>query len=196
MDLNGRINLERITILLLDSNHLGMEILGQIFGAFGARNVHRCTKVADAADLLKTNEIDLIVASDTLDVDDGYDFVRWLRRQGGNQNIYAPVILVSGHTKRSVVGKARDCGANFLIAKPISPQVMLERIIWVAREKRPFLETDDYIGPDRRHHEATEAENKGRRRNDRKVLEEAGPAEETPGGAPEGATPDNEGVAA
>ena len=179
MGLNGRINLERISILLLDSNHQGMDILSQIFGGFGARNLYRCTKVSDAADFIKNGEIDLIICSDVLDVDDGYDFVRWLRRLEGNPNIYAPVIMVSGHTKRSVVGKARDCGANFLLAKPISPQVVLERVMWVAREKRPFLETDDYTGPDRRHHEATAAENKGRRKGDREALAKAQAAAET-----------------
>src|SRR3954462_4934439 len=107
MDLNGRINLERISILLLDSNYQGMDILGQIFNGFGARNVQRCTKVADAIELVKSTEIDLIVCSDVVDVDDGYDFVRWLRRLDGNPNVYAPVIMVSGHTKRSAVGKAR-----------------------------------------------------------------------------------------
>jgi hypothetical protein len=28
--------------------------------------------------------------------------------------------------------------------------VLLERILWVARDKRPFVECESYVGPDRR----------------------------------------------
>ncbi len=45
---------------------------------------------------------------------------------------------------------ARDCGANFIITKPFSAKNLLERIVWVARDERPFLEVGDYFGPDRR----------------------------------------------
>ena len=48
------------------------------------------------------------------------------------------------------MAKARDCGANYIIAKPITPKIILERIIWVAQSTRIFLETESYIGPDRR----------------------------------------------
>jgi DNA-binding response OmpR family regulator len=57
------------------------------------------------------------------------------------------VILVSGHTPPSQVFKARDAGANFTIAKPITPKIVLERILWAAKEERQFIECDSYLGP-------------------------------------------------
>jgi hypothetical protein len=48
------------------------------------------------------------------------------------------------------VTKGRDCGASFLVAKPIVPRVLLDRVIWVARENRVFIECSTYSGPDRR----------------------------------------------
>ena len=50
--------------------------------------------------------------------------------------------------------RARDCGANFILARPLSPEVLLERILWIAREKRHFISCSSYVGPDRRFHEA------------------------------------------
>ena len=76
--------------------------------------------------------------------------MRWLRRSGLEPNAYAPVIMTAAHVRRSKVSEARDCGANFLITKPFSAGVLLERIVWVARDARPFLEVGDYFGPDRR----------------------------------------------
>lgn len=167
MDPNSRINLERISILLLDDAPQGLDILNQVFNGFGARNINRANSVGAARQHVMANEVDLIVATDQLSEASAYDFVSWLRRMEGNANVFTPVIIVSGHTRRANVGKARDCGANFMVAKPLSPRVMLERVIWVAREKRPFLEAGDYVGPDRRHREAAPEDNKGRRKNDR-----------------------------
>ena len=65
---------------------------------------------------------------------DGYDFVHWLRRSGLKPNAFTPTILVAGHTPRDKVEKARDCGANYIVAKPLTPLVLLERIVFVSRE--------------------------------------------------------------
>jgi hypothetical protein len=54
------------------------------------------------------------------------------------------------------------------VAKPISPRIIMERLIWVARENRQFLQTDSYAGPDRRFHDEGLPEGvPGRRREDR-----------------------------
>jgi DNA-binding response OmpR family regulator len=146
-----KINLEKASIMLIDANNQGLDILTQVFAGFGARNPHRCSSAREAAELLKKVEVDLIVIEADLPGEmDGYDFVHWLRRSGMPQNAFAAVILVSGHTRAENVARGRDCGANFIIVKPISPTVLLQRVIWVAKENRQFVEAESYVGPDRR----------------------------------------------
>ena len=54
-----------------------------------------------------------------------------------------------------------------MVAKPITPKVLLERIFWVAREDRAFIECDTYVGPDRRFkHEGPPPGTDGRRKDD------------------------------
>jgi len=36
------------------------------------------------------------------------------------------------------------------LKKPVSPQVLFDRILWVARVPRPFIDAGVYVGPDRR----------------------------------------------
>ncbi|MDP1778605.1 MAG: response regulator, partial [Brevundimonas sp.] len=76
--------------------------------------------------------------------------VRWLRRSGLEPNAFVPVIMTAAHIRRSRVTEARDCGANFIVTKPFSATTLLERIVWVSKDERPFLEIGDYFGPDRR----------------------------------------------
>jgi len=43
---------------------------------------------------------------------------------------------------------------------------MLERIVWVAKEGRPFLFSGTYVGPDRRFRDGGPPDGIGRRRED------------------------------
>jgi DNA-binding response OmpR family regulator len=146
-----KINLEKASVMLIDANNQGLDILTQVFAGFGVRAPHRCSSARDAAELLKKVDVDLIVCEADLPGEmDGYDLVHWLRRSGMPQNAFASVILVSGHTRAENVARARDCGSNFIIVKPLSPTVLLQRVVWVAKENRQFVESETYVGPDRR----------------------------------------------
>ncbi len=117
--------------------------------------------------LLRERTFDLVISATNMAGVDGYELVKWLRRGALEANRYLAVILVSGHTPPSQVFKGRDAGANFTIAKPITPKIVLERILWAAKEDRQFIECEAYLGPDRRfENDGPPAGAKGRRRED------------------------------
>ena len=162
-----RVNLSRASILLLDDT-LGLEILNQIFYGFGARTLYRSRTATEAQEVIAVTSLDLIVTEAAFDGQDGYGLVRAVRAGAyGDTNRFTPIIVLSAHTDSSKVASARDCGANFFVAKPISPQIIMDRLLWVSREKRQYLEADHYVGPDRRFHDAKTPEGvAGRRRTD------------------------------
>jgi DNA-binding response OmpR family regulator len=163
----ARFNLQRASVLLLEPTQMGMNILVQILVGFGARSMNRCETVAEAEQAVQKAEFDLMVVDAMGSEGAGYDFVHWLRRSNIQPNCYAPVLLTSAHTPNGAVSRARDCGAHFIIAKPLTPISVLERIIWISREGRRFVECDSYIGPDRRFkNEGVPAGMEGRRRDD------------------------------
>lgn len=165
LDPKAWINLEKVSVLIADSNSTSLQIMRQVLAGFGVRRPLTCATADEGLELASEHEINLVVANDVLGDTTGYEFIRALRRRSSDHNAFAPVIMISGHTKRANVAAARDCGANFVVAKPISPQVMLERIVWVAKEGRPFVEAGAYLGPDRRFHEG-EGDKPRRRRGD------------------------------
>ncbi|MBO9544076.1 response regulator [Caulobacter sp.] len=164
---SARINLERATVLVLDDNGASLDILSQVVSGFGVKQLYRAETVADAQALIRTKTFDLIVSDVQMPVTDGIEFIEWLRREGGETNRYIPVILLTGHTRTSQIFKLRDAGSNYVVAKPLTPKVLLERIFWVAREERQFIECDTFIGPDRRFkHEGPPPGTDGRRKDD------------------------------
>ena len=143
------INLTGAVTMVVDDSSFAAEITSGALLGFGIRTRYSCRNAADAMRILSEAEIDLLVVDCDMDGMSGFEMVEWLRRSGP-PNAFVPVIMTAAHIRRSMVAKARDCGANFIITKPFSAASLLERIVWVARDGRPFLEVGEYFGPDRR----------------------------------------------
>jgi len=164
---DDRLNLANTEVVLADGHSEGLDLLTQMFAGFGVMKPHCRASGQEVMDLSQKRDINLYVIDSALSDMPGYDFVHWLRRSGLNPNAVAPVIMVVGHGKSSDVIRGRDSGANFVVRKPAPPLVMLQRIMFVARDTRQFVQSPGYCGPDRRFRIlGPPAGQKGRRRDD------------------------------
>lgn len=161
-----RLDLRSARVLCVDETVQGLDILAQILMGFGVQNVVRAQFSDDARDLLTSQIFDLVLV-DAGKAGDGYELIYWLRRTNLQPNRYAPVLVLSGYTPKSQVEFARDAGSSFVVTKPISARTLLDRIFFVARANRPFIESSSYVGPDRRFkNDGVPAGGPGRRAND------------------------------
>jgi DNA-binding response OmpR family regulator len=163
-------NLQKTNILLADADAMGQSILSQILAGFGARNIVRCEDVSEVRRQLKAQSFDLVLIDPASFGPEGYEIIPWLRREVPPPRAHVAVLVVTGHTEHNRVGQVRDAGASFVVSKPLSAAVLLERLLWLSRETRPFVETSSYAGPDRRWHDAPlPASVEGRRVKDREL---------------------------
>jgi hypothetical protein len=88
-----------------------------------------------------------------------------------------PILIMSSDTREATITGARDVGANMVLAKPLSPASIYDRLAWVAFHPRQFIDTETYFGPDRRFKIEGYAGGVGRRKGDKvvEVAEEVGP---------------------
>ncbi|HYC73880.1 response regulator [Brevundimonas sp.] len=147
------INLTGAVTMVVDDSTFAADITSSALLGFGIKTRFSMRSAAEAMEVLSETEVDLLVVDCEMPGMDGFELVHWLRRSGP-PNAFVPVIMTAAHIRRSMVTRARDCGANFVITKPFSASRLLERIVWVARDGRPFLEVGEYFGPDRRFREA------------------------------------------
>ena len=138
--------------MVVDDSPFGLDLTCQALRGFGIRTSYACQSAAEAMHILSEQPIDLLVVDCEMPTVNGYELVRWLRRSA-KTNAMVPVIMTAAHICRSKIAEVRDCGANFVVTKPFSASTLLERIVWAARDTRPFLEVGDYFGPDRRFRE-------------------------------------------
>lgn len=145
------VNLTKAAGLVLESSANGADFFAQILKGFGFADVLQASTCEGALRQASGRTIDIFVIEQRLaSGEDGCKFVEALRRTRHAPNCWAPIILTMGHVRSSDVARARDCGANFVVTKPISAEALLRRILWTGRERRAFIDAETYLGPDRR----------------------------------------------
>lgn len=150
MSAQDRVNLEQSTVLLIDDNPQALDMLSSVFQGFGVKEQIKCASATAAVRIIQHRAVDLIVIDCADPEMDSYAFARWLRRETPAPMRFTPIMLLTGHASQSKVQEGRDCGVSFVVTKPLTPAVLLRRILWLAGDEREFVESENYVGPDRR----------------------------------------------
>lgn len=145
-----RLAMKGVQPLIVDDNVQSLDLVCAILMGFGINKTVKCGSAAEARDLLLVRVFDLVIVDCEMPDEDGYALVRDIRSDPQGPNFTVPILMMSAVTPKSKVETARDDGANFTIAKPVSPTTLLERMLWVAQSNRVFISDPGYCGPDRR----------------------------------------------
>lgn len=76
--------------------------------------------------------------------------IQSVRRSELGDNPFVVVLATTWRRDGSIITQAVDSGADDLVARPISTNVLGERIRLLVERRKGFVVTSDYIGPDRR----------------------------------------------
>lgn len=147
---NTDLNLKGLSLLVADANLHFQHLVKGILHSFGARRIETASSGKVVLNRSRSEVVDLLICDCYLPGMDGFALVREIRFEEKNPNRFTPIIVLTSHTQLHNVERARDCGANLVLVKPISPKLLYERLLWVAEDPRPFVIGPDYVGPDRR----------------------------------------------
>jgi two-component system, chemotaxis family, chemotaxis protein CheY len=154
--------LEYTRIMVVDDNRSMLVLVRALLRGFGCRDVIEATDAAEAFEAMRSSQIDLLITDMAMRPLDGAEFARLVRTASDSPNPYVPIIMMTGHSDRHHVAAARDAGVNSFLVKPISARTLYAHINKAAQDKRGFVKTRTYFGPDRR--VKTDADFKGPRR--------------------------------
>lgn len=145
------LNYEPITVLVVEDSLPMHGVIRLILSAMRIKDSRFCITVDEAIEKVKERLPDIIITDWVMEPRDGGDFLAWLRTAEDSPNPYIPVIVLTGYSEKSIILKARDCGANAVLAKPVSVEGLYKRFQIIVNNPRPFVRTQDFFGPDRRH---------------------------------------------
>lgn len=135
--------------LIVDDNAHMRAIVAALLHALGVARARQASDGAEARAMLAEWRPDVIIVDQNMRPVSGTEFARALRRECG-PCYDAPIIMLTAHTERSIVEAARDAGIDEILAKPISARALMQRLNAVTHERRGFVRTHYYVGPDRR----------------------------------------------
>lgn len=150
MDIDIDVDLGPIIALVIDDNRYARSFIKTALQSFGLRTIHEAADGPAALDLLGRETVHLVIVAQDLSPMSGIDFTRAVRGGESVGCIDIAIIMVSTESSRETVVLSRNAGVTEFLVKPLSTESLFRRVRNVLVNPRPFVQTADYTGPDRR----------------------------------------------
>lgn len=157
-------NFSRMQLLLVDNSPFMRGTVRQMCRSFGFLEILEASNGQEALNHLNNSAIDIVLCDWMTDPLDGFELTRLLRSSPTSPNPFVPIIILTSRSEMTTVTKARDIGVTEFLAKPISAETLLGRLIHVCEKPRSFVRCPGFFGPDRRRRTDDGAQQAGERR--------------------------------
>lgn len=148
--MSAPLDIQNLSFVIADEDKHMRGTISGILRHFNCRNVKEAETGPDLLALLDSFQPDIIMTEWDLPEKPGIQIVKEIRDSAESPHRMKPFIMISAHSKKFEVEKARDCGVNEFLVKPINSNSVYARIVSVITAPRAFILTDHFNGPDRR----------------------------------------------
>lgn len=148
---NRIVKLSDVHVLLADTRAHIRNALKVALAHSGLNHIHHASAVPHVTEAIGHSFGPDILICD-MDMDDGAacHLVTALRHNDLGRNPFLCIIGMSWSPTPAAVNQAANSGVDHLIAAPVAPKEILDRISAMVFRRAPFVVTADYVGPDRR----------------------------------------------
>ena len=144
------VDLSRITALIIDDSRYARSFIKTALQSFGIRTILEAADGPSGLEILRQKAVQLIIVDQDMAPMSGVDFTRYLRSGDLVSCIDVSVLMVSGDAAKEVVVEARNAGVNEFLVKPVSTDSLYRRVRNVLVNPKAFVQTPNFVGPDRR----------------------------------------------
>lgn len=131
-----------LKILLVEDAGTMRKMEAKILGQVGFTNIVEAVDGKDALAKLASEEgFGLVISDWAMPNMDGLELVQWLRGQDKFKNL--PFLMATGHGDKEYVAKAKEGGANGVVAKPFTPDELknaMEQAFGIKQEAAPKVD--------------------------------------------------------
>lgn len=151
--------LSQTRVLVVDDNAALRGVLRVSLQAFGCPRVIESGTVAQALEILKTQPVDLVITDWKMKPRDGIELVGSIRSPMTSPSPGLPIIMLTAYDGTDRIRQARRVGVNAFLIKPVTAAALAACLRDVLAGESDIVETDSYVGPERR--QATRMEQSG-----------------------------------
>jgi len=143
-------NFKNLEILFVDDNKNMHLIVKHLLMAMDITKYKSCLNGNNAIKMMQKSPPDIVITDLKMESLNGFELIERIRRGDGGIDPYVPILVLSGQTELETVVKARNAGATEFLAKPASVGSLYDRLAWMVDNPRPFIKSEEFLGPDRR----------------------------------------------
>lgn len=141
---------ESVNLALGEPNPHLRQSLKLALSARGLTKITDCHSMETVEQMLCSDVLDVMICDVEMQGGDFCDAIHRMRHHRLGRNPFVVVIGTTSLAQKQLVRRVIDCGVDDLLLKPLSVEMVLDRLSVLARARKPFVVTHDYIGPDRR----------------------------------------------
>ncbi len=141
---------DNVRVVLVDQNMSMRRLIRSSLNSIGFSSIVECRDADDLVVTIRTNDPDLIMLDIDAETERMCEIVREVRSGNLGENPFVIVIALTWHPEREVINLTLTAGTDDVVTKPVSASVLSERVSNLARNRREFVVTESYIGPERR----------------------------------------------
>ncbi len=149
-DLQKVISYEKAEVALYDPNMRMRTLIRSMLLSIGFRSITEIRNAQEVEDEMKDLAVDLLIIDLDREPDQICGVVRDIREGVIGTDPYIVIIGLTWKPEKEMISRSLRTGLDDLIAKPISPKILSERTTKLVRNRKEFVVTTSYIGPDRR----------------------------------------------
>lgn len=142
--------MKELKVLVVDDCEPMLAVMRSILANFGFESIITASDGEEGFSKFQNEKPDIVITDWHMPIVDGLDLTLWIRRKKFSVNPRVPIILMTGFTERLKIARARDIGVTEVMVKPFKAKDLARRIMHVIDAPRDFIETVEFLGPDRR----------------------------------------------
>ena len=161
----NKIRLNKVKVLVVDDDRAISNLVKNVLINLGFGTVIVVHNAPEGLQVLEKNAIDLVITDWEMEPMTGVEMTQRIRKFDSPKR-FLPVIMLTGHSERSEIELARDCGITEYLIKPFTAKTLCSRIMMVIESPRSFILSKGYKGPSRRRRNQAPPSGQNRRKSD------------------------------
>lgn len=144
------IDLGEAKVLLADPQIHSRRMMRDALNMIGFRKIELVNNIDDMRTAISRFEPDLIFVDFDNDRDNVCKVIHNIRNRKIGNNPFVAVVALTWSPEEGVVRAALTSGTDDMLSKPVSPKLLRDRTVNLIKNRRDFVVTHNYVGPDRR----------------------------------------------
>lgn len=144
------IRYDSIHVILVDQNLSMRRLMRSSLNTIGFEHVTECRNVENMLEVLAEDDADLLILDLDTETERVCQEIKNIRSGSSGNNPFVVIIALTWLPEKDVVHLTLTSGTDDVVTKPVSTKVLMERVGNLVQNRKKFVVTTTYIGPERR----------------------------------------------